>query len=475
MSIGLGQMLIGGLIGSQIGKSGGLMQMLGNKNNQEMPEEATHTMPDGTVMPGATHPQQTAQAPQGGEFMNGLNNMSQSQLAKLGLAFNSMRMHPDANLATSFRETIKAGGTSKQRNETVKYLRKMGFNNQADLVQKGIMSIKDASALLSKDTTQQGDVKGYISWLTSEAQKEGRAHFGDYAEMLTFNPSEDMMKEVTKMVANDLGYGDENRTISFSTPKVDQNTGEEYVVRTDPNQPLDKQVSIVKTGNILPTEEELRTTEAQAKFLESDKTRVQEVARDAFQQGQALEADVYNYKIALDTLVVTDENGVRKLRDEDKAQTGWLVTSFLPAMESNTALLRRVANVMGISVINMATFGALSEREMAMAMATNLDLMLPQQELVDYIDEMIIAKQKLARVMYDRVNEITYDPNLTYTEWMKKTTERATEHDDHRYHNLSKAQQQDLDDIVSEGNYAEGFNGRMLWNTFNLDQRKGFM
>ena len=337
------------------------------------------------------------------------------------------------------------------------------------------MSIKDASALLSKDATAKGDVKGYISWLTAEAQKEGRAHFGDYAEMLTFNPTEDMMKEVTKMVANDLGYGDENLKINFSTPKVDQTDGREYVVKTDPNKAPADQVSIVYTGNVLPTEEELRKTEAQAKFLEADKSRVQEVARDAFQQGQALEADVYNYKIALDQLVYTDENGVRKLREEDRAQTGWLVTNFLPAMNEQTALLRRVANVMGISVINMATFGALSEREMAMAMATNLDLMLPEQELVDYIDEMIIAKQKLARVMYDRVDEIQFDPNMTYTDWMKKTTERAKEHDDHRYHNLSKSQQQDLEEIIAEGNYADGFTGRMLWNTFNLDQRKGFM
>ena len=107
MAIGLGQMLIGGLIGSQIGKSGGLMQMLGNKSNQEMPEEATHTMPDGTVMPGATH-EQYAQAPQqGGGFMQSISNMmgnpSQEQIARIGLGFNSMRMHPDANLAANFR------------------------------------------------------------------------------------------------------------------------------------------------------------------------------------------------------------------------------------------------------------------------------------------------------------------------------------------------------------------------------------
>jgi len=456
---GLSKLLIGGILGNAFSGGG----LLGNQRPDDQSTQMANNSNQGF----------------GGVVSNFSNQlfdgMSREQVARLGLGFNSMRLDPDESLAASFRETVKQQGTVQQRNETVKYLRKMGHNNQADLVEKGIMSIKDASALLSKDATAKGDVKGYISWLSAEAQKEGRAHFGDYAEMLTFNPTEDMMKEVTKMVANDLGYGDENLKINFSTPKVDQTDGREYVVKTDPNKAPADQVSIVYTGNVLPTEEELRKTEAQAKFLEADKSRVQEVARDAFQQGQALEADVYNYKIALDQLVYTDENGVRKLREEDRAQTGWLVTNFLPAMNEQTALLRRVANVMGISVINMATFGALSEREMAMAMATNLDLMLPEQELVDYIDEMIIAKQKLARVMYDRVDEIQFDPNMTYTDWMKKTTERAKEHDDHRYHNLSKSQQKDLEEIIGEGNYADGFTGRMLWNTFNLDQRKGFM
>ncbi len=80
MAIGLGQMLIGGLIGSQMGKGkgGGLMDLLGmggltgdNKGRVTDEEMATHQMPDGSTMPGATHPQggynqapqQQAQAP----------------------------------------------------------------------------------------------------------------------------------------------------------------------------------------------------------------------------------------------------------------------------------------------------------------------------------------------------------------------------------------------------------------------------
>ena len=63
MAIGLGQMLIGGLLGNEIGKKGGLSGLLGG-NQPEMPQQPQM-------------PTQTAQAPQqqGGGFMQSISNM----------------------------------------------------------------------------------------------------------------------------------------------------------------------------------------------------------------------------------------------------------------------------------------------------------------------------------------------------------------------------------------------------------------
>ena len=84
MAIGLGQMLIGGLLGNEIGKKGGLGGLLGGMGGDkpQMPEQ----------------PQQTAQAPQqqGGGFMDMINNISPEKMARMGMGFNSMRLRPDA-------------------------------------------------------------------------------------------------------------------------------------------------------------------------------------------------------------------------------------------------------------------------------------------------------------------------------------------------------------------------------------------
>ena len=167
MAIGLGQMLIGGLIGSQMGKGkgGGIMDLLGmgggegEENKAEMP---THTMPDGSTMPGATHPEggyaqapQAPQAPQGGGFMDMLGNPTQSQIANAGMAFNSMRLRPDDNLAESFQKTIDTAEARKllgaKTTATAKYLDGLvsekypqGRTDLKAMLLQGILSPADA-------------------------------------------------------------------------------------------------------------------------------------------------------------------------------------------------------------------------------------------------------------------------------------------------------------------------------------------
>ena len=165
MAIGLAQMLIGGLLGNEIGKKGGLGGLLGGMGGDkpEMPEGATHTMPDGSVMPGATHPQQTAQAPQqqGGGFMDMINNISPEKMARMGMGFNSMRLRPDANLAASFQSTIDNSVTQKklttQTNATLNYLQNAvspqypnGRTDIIDMLTKGVISPTDAITMMNK-------------------------------------------------------------------------------------------------------------------------------------------------------------------------------------------------------------------------------------------------------------------------------------------------------------------------------------
>ena len=95
MAIGLGQILGMGLLSQFMGGGKGLL-------NDKEPEQPTQTASNNTN--------------QGfggvGGIVSGVSNqlfqgMSQEQVARLGIGFNSMRLEPDANLAKSFQSTIE--------------------------------------------------------------------------------------------------------------------------------------------------------------------------------------------------------------------------------------------------------------------------------------------------------------------------------------------------------------------------------
>ena len=130
MAIGLGQMLIGGLLGNEIGKRGGLSGLLGNVNKGDTGRLTDQQM---GVM-SQTMPTQSAQvqAPQQqtGGFMQGISNMlgnpTDAQIARMGMGFNSMRLRPDANLAASFQKRIDASTMNKSKASLVAVLKKQG-------------------------------------------------------------------------------------------------------------------------------------------------------------------------------------------------------------------------------------------------------------------------------------------------------------------------------------------------------------
>jgi hypothetical protein len=469
---GLANMLIGGLIGSQ---------MFGGKDKEQQPQMKGGWSPPNQQQPTQVASNDTQQGQGGfGNIISGFSNsmfkgMSQEQVARLGQGFNSMRLRPDQGMHDAFQNTIKNAQNKINTNATVVELRNMGKPNLARMVEIGAMPVDTALSLAFKEGKGTTDIKSMISWLTNESATKGREHFAEYAEILTSNPS--MLDDVSKNVMSDLGFGDTNLARTYSAPKVMQegeHKGEEYIIVRDPNKTGSDQISIEYTGAIFPTEIEKEEARVQAEFLASDKQRARDYGAMAFNDAQAMDADIYNYESALEEFIYIDENGIEHFKD-DHAHTGW-IASQLPSIRKSTSKLRTIANKMGISVINMATFGALSEREMKMAMATNLDLNLKKEELVPFIKEMIEAKRKLARVLYDRAYDLN-SGTMTYTEWQNQITEKAIIHDDHRFAKLNQAQIKDLQTIIDNNlEYsANGMTPAMLWATYNLDTRIGLL
>ena len=173
---GLANLLIGGLLGSQ---------MFGGKEKEQQPQ-----MKGGWSPPNQQQPTQVAsndtQQGQGGGFgfggiVSGFSNsifkgMSEEQVARLGIGFNSMRLRPDDNMAASFQTKINRlrdeAKLTKTTNATIEYLQNAtstqfpnGRVDLIDMLKKGIitptqaldhaMKVVKPSALAEKFTKYQ--------------------------------------------------------------------------------------------------------------------------------------------------------------------------------------------------------------------------------------------------------------------------------------------------------------------------------
>ena len=144
-------------------RAGGILNMLGlNIGNKEEEEMQNVAAP-------ATAPAPVQQENTGngmgmglGNMMSGISNsmfkgMSQEQVYKMGMAFNTLRLEPDNQLAANFESRIKTAAADKkltsQTNQTVDFLSQMktdaypaGRSDLISLVQAGLITPLDAIA-----------------------------------------------------------------------------------------------------------------------------------------------------------------------------------------------------------------------------------------------------------------------------------------------------------------------------------------
>ena len=90
----------------------------------------------------------------------------------------------------------------------------------------------------------------------------------------------------------------------------------------------------------------------------------------------------------------------KELVDKEGAQTGAIAERF-PSWRASTIELLNLRNQLGIDVINSATFGALSESELELALQTALPTKMDQEELSNWIQSKIDAQEKLVTYMED--------------------------------------------------------------------------
>jgi len=92
----------------------------------------------------------------------------------------------------------------------------------------------------------------------------------------------------------------------------------------------------------------------------------------------------------------------------DGANTGWLESKF-PSVFASSIALDNIRSSLGLAVVGMNTFGALSEGELELALATALPNTMQEAELSQWISDKIAAQEKL-RIHYAKAAEYLTNP-----------------------------------------------------------------
>lgn len=274
-----------------------------------------------------------------------------------------------------------------------------------------------------------------VAWLRQNATPENQ--YGKYADLIEKNPS--MAAELMKQVMG-IGKGG----FKTSAVQTDPVTGQQYVVKTNPSDGSVIRENIEgATGTTYKQKLEQQSTEDLSKV---DKQNAMTASQDAFTEAQSMRGNVRELYNMLPLLEAGADTGILK--------------QFLPAFDASTAQLRSLGNKMGINVINMATFGALSEKELNLALKTAIDLSLPPAELKKQITMKINAQEKLMNELYKNAQTLS-SGGMGFNEYIQNVAKEQQRGYGLRYGALNEAEKSSVNSDV--------------WSGLSLDQKEAFI
>jgi len=432
MALGLGQLLGGVMLG----------QMTGLLGDNKPPQQQ--------------NTQQASNTQQGfggfGGIVSNVSNqmfkgMSQEQVARLGQGFNSMTLRPDQGMHEAFQNRIDNATVAKGKANAIAVLRKQNKNAIADMLEADGISVKDAMKYALEDNGQ-GDTKAILKILRADPNNQNLL---DLADILEADPS--MNTEVWNSYMAITGLDGKKQGDSYALglseimthqgkDEFDPETGlsregQHYQIQTDK---ATGDTTVVYLNSFGETNLQKQEREKQAKSLERDELKAEKMGEAAYNTAQDYFAQIELFEQGLATLKPGTDG-------YERALTGFLQTK-LPSTNPNTSLLRGIQNQLGIRVINSATFGALSEREMEMAMRTNLDLTLPPDELIVMIKEQIRVRRKLAMEFSDQALMLLTGGDGKFSTFATEMLKRQEAHNEVIYQNLNQAE---IDSLLQAG------------------------
>jgi hypothetical protein len=191
---------------------------------------------------------------------------------------------------------------------------------------------------------------------------------------------------------------------------TDETTGRQYVVTSDGQG--NSTVKFLEDANGNPLTGSTDQSQADIEIRKQGIELASQKGSAFFDKGESLRNDIRIMEEAQQALA-------------DGAESGFLV-KYLPALDDATQRLRTAANSAGINIINSATFGALSEKEMSLALSTGIPIGLNEQELQEYLSARIMAQEKLYEEITNRAIELNSGTN-TLGDWQKIWKDREAD------------------------------------------------
>jgi len=103
----------------------------------------------------------------------------------------------------------------------------------------------------------------------------------------------------------------------------------------------------------------------------------------------------------------------------DRGAATGLIESMVPAWNAATLEIRNLQGRLGLDVINSATFGALSEKELGLALSIGLPTDMQPADLRKWALEKKEAQRKLAGYLEEQANYLSI-PGTTVNDWLNK-------------------------------------------------------
>ena len=293
----------------------------------------------------------------------------------------------------------------------------MSGNPNAPSIMAGI---EGQQAALAKSRERQNDLKR--SGLQNASMMASMRVAGVDENLLAMaknNP--ELLKSIMKSYTDSKLNPNKEFSKKYSTPRIDQATGKYFVIVSDPNNNTVEQIEV--SGATGLTEQQKLTMDSNEVLRQQDIGKAQEVGQQAFGQMESMQG------------VVRELSTARRLVIEEGAKAG-VLQKYMPSFDAATSEFRAVANRLGIAVINSATFGALSEQELKLAMETGFPRDLSGDALIEWIDEKIRVQTKMSDALYNKARGLT--SGITYSSFIQNHGKK----DDDSGENLTDAQKE---------------------------------